>query len=209
MEESVTSKNVPEEQKKEILQDEKGVQVSQFAGLPIESLICGPILAAARGQQELTALYIDGVKTLAYEDESAKKTNQIEFQYERPIIGADKKVTVQKCKVEAPLISLVPVPAFTMDELTVDFDMEVKSTELQDDKSHKDASSTVEYNSWFGPDASITGNISSDSEHKRQTDSSATYKIHARAVQQPPSEGMAKLTSLMAQAMEPITVENK
>lgn len=209
MEESVTSKNVPEEQKKEILQDEKGVQVSQFAGLPIESLICGPILAAARGQQELTALYIDGVKKLAYEDESAKKTNQIEFQYERPIIGADKKVTVQKCKVEAPLISLVPVPAFTMDELTVDFDMEVKSTELQDDKSHKDASSTVKYNSWFGLDASITGNISSDSEHKRQTDSSATYKIHARAVQQPPSEGMAKLTSLMAQAMEPITVENK
>lgn len=135
--------------------------------------------------------------------------NQIEFQYERPIIGADKKVTVQKCKVEAPLISLVPVPAFTMDELTVDFDMEVKSTELQDDKSHKDASSTVKYNSWFGLDASITGNISSDSEHKRQTDSSATYKIHARAVQQPPSEGMAKLTSLMAQAMEPITVENK
>ena len=209
MEESVTSKNVPEEQKKEILQDEKGVQVSQFAGLPIESLICGPILAAARGQQELTALYIDGVKKLAYEDESAKKTNQIEFQYERPIIGADKKVTVQKCKVEAPLISLGPVPAFTMDELTVDFDMEVKSTELQDDKSHKDASSTVKYNSWFGLDASITGNISSDSEHKRQTDSSATYKIHARAVQQPPSEGMAKLTSLMAQAMEPITVENK
>lgn len=209
MEESVTSKNVPEEQKKEILQDEKGVQVSQFAGLPIESLICGPILAAARGQQELTALYIDGVKKLAYEDESAKKTNQIEFQYERPIIGADKKVTVQKCKVEAPLISLVPVPAFTMDELTVDFDMEVKSTELQDDKSHKDASSTVKYNSWFGLDASITGNISSDSEHKRQTDSSATYKIHARAVQQLPSEGMAKLTSLMAQAMEPITVEHK
>lgn len=209
MEESVTSKNVPEEQKKEILQDEKGVQVSQFAGLPIESLICGPILAAAKGQQELTALYIDGVKKLAYEDESAKKMNQIEFQYERPIIGADKKVTVQKCKVEAPLISLVPVPAFTMDELTVDFDMEVKSTELQDDKSHKDASSTVKYNSWFGLDASITGNISSDSEHKRQTDSSATYKIHARAVQQPPSEGMAKLTSLMAQAMEPITVENK
>ncbi len=209
MEESVTSKNVPEEQKKEILQDEKGVQVSQFAGLPIESLICGPILAAARGQQELTALYIDGVKKLAYEDESAKKTNQIEFQYERPIIGADKKVTVQKCKVEAPLISLVPVPAFTMDELTVDFDMEVKSTELQDDKSHKDASSTVKYNSWFGLDASITGNISSDSEHKRQTASSATYKRPARAVQQPPSEGRAKLTSLMAQAMEPITVENK
>lgn len=49
--------------------------------------------------------------------------------------------------------------------------------------------------------------IISDSEHRRQTDSSATYKIHARAIQQPPSEGMAKLTSLFAQAMEPIAVD--
>ena len=114
----------------------------------------------------------------------------------------------QSCTIHAPLLSLVPLPAFTMDELTVDFNMEVKDMEMSDDKTHEDVSSTVKYNSWFGLDASITGNVTSDSEHKRQTDSSATYTIHARAVQQQPSEGMAKLTSLFAQAMEPINTKN-
>lgn len=207
METNENGLNLPEEKKKT---DSKvsGNDVSkQFTGLPIESLICAPIIAAAKGQQELTAVYIDGIKKLAYADDKGEKTNTLDFELQRPVIGADQKVTPQKYKVSAPLISLVPVPAFTMDELTVDFDMEIKNSELQDDKTHKDASSTIKYNSWFGLDASITGSVSSDSEHRRQTDSSATYKIHARAIQQPPSEGMAKLTSLFAQAMEPIAVD--
>lgn len=76
----------------------------------------------------------------------------------------------ESCTVKASLLSLVPVPAFTMD-------------------------------------ASITGSVSSDSHHKRQTDSTAAYEIHAKTVQQPPSEGMEKLNSLLAQAMEPIKKE--
>lgn len=196
----------PEGGEKQPLKDNPS---QQFAGLPIESLICKPIVAAAQGQQELTAIYIDGIKKLAYADKDGKTTNVLDFTYERPVIKPDGSMGSQNCTIKAPLLSLVPLPAFTMDELTVDFNMEVKSTEMSEDKTHEDVSSTVSYNSWFGLDASITGNVSSDSDHKRQTDSSATYTIHARAVQQPPSEGMAKLTSLFAQAMEPINVDNK
>lgn len=183
----------------------------EFVGLPIESLICAPILAAAKGQQELTAVYIDGLKKLAYKDEANgdTSTNTLDFTYQRPYIKEDHSIDSQTCSVQAPLLSLVPVPAFTMDEVVVDFNMEVKSQNMQDDKTHKDAGTNIKYNSWFGLDASITGNISSDSEHKRQTDSSATYKIHARAVQQPPAEGMAKLTALFAQAIEPIPTSSK
>lgn len=47
----------------------------QFAGLPIESLICKPIVAAARGRQELTVVYIDGIKKLAYKDGKSGDTN--------------------------------------------------------------------------------------------------------------------------------------
>ncbi len=181
-----------------------GGAANQFVGLPIESLICAPILAAAKGQQELTAVYIDGVKKLAYKDGEKGAANTLELEYSRPYIKEDKTMDSQKCKLSAPLLSLVPVPAFTMDELVVDFNMEVKSQEMQNDKTQTDVSTNVKYNSWFGLSASISGNVSSSSERKRQTDCSATYSIHARAVQQPPSEGMAKLTALFAQAMEPI-----
>lgn len=211
METNENTTNLPEGrvERKQELKDASS-DVKQFVGLPIESLICGPILAAAKGQQELTAVYIDGIRKLAYSTTGgAEKTNTLDFTYTRPVIKPDKTMGTQTCTISAPLLSLVPLPAFTMDELVVDFNMEVKSTEMQDDKTHEDVSSTVSYNSWFGLDTSITGNVSSDSEHKRQTDSSATYTIHARAVQQPPSEGMAKLTALFAQAMEPIGTDVK
>lgn len=176
-----------------------------FSSLPIDSLICGPIVAAARGQQELSQVYVDTVIKLAYkEGKVGGETNTLDFSYTRPYTKEDGSMGTQSCTLKAPLISLVPVPAFTMDELTVDFDMEVKNSDMRDDKTHTDVSSTVSFNSCFGLKASVTGNVTADSEHKRETDSTATYHIHARAIQQPPSEGMAKLTSLFAQAMEPI-----
>lgn len=192
-----------------------GGVADSFSGLPIESLICAPILAAAKGQQELTAVYLDGIMKLAYKDGVAPKngksakTNAINLTVQRPVTTADGKVNTQDVTINAPLLSLVPLPAFTMDELTVDFEMEVKQSDIKEDHTKTDISSTLSYKSWFGLDANITGSVSSESTHKRETDSTATYKIHARAVQQQPSEGMAKLTSLFAQMMEPIPVQKQ
>ena len=44
-------------------------------------------------------------------------------------------------------------------------------------------------------------------QNTRTTDQSAKYDIFARASQQPPAEGMAKLTSLFASVVEPIEAE--
>ncbi len=182
-----------------------------FVGLPIESLICGPIVAAAKGQQELSAVYIDTLMKLAYDSQSGSngtedgnKTKTLDFVLDRPVIDSNGQMSTQSVKISAPLLSLVPIPAFTMSELTVDFNMEVKSSTMSSDQTQSDVQSTVGFNSWFGLKSSITGNVSSDIQHKRETDSSATYTIHARAVQQPPTEGMQKLTSLFTNLMEPI-----
>lgn len=201
---------VQEMPKDDIVLGDSNDVTSAFGSLPIEHLICAPIIAAAKGQQELTSLYVDNLMQLAYaKDESGKidreKTNILKFKMQCPVDNGQGAICMEECEIQAPLISLVPVPAFTMDELTVDFSMEVKASEMREDKSHADVTAQAGYKSVFGFSTSITGNVSSDSMHKRETDSSATYNIHARAVQQPPSEGMAKLTALFSQMMEPIS----
>ncbi len=190
-----------------------------FVGLPIEALISKPFVAAALSQQNLNAVYVDTLMKLAYKSDSKSTngkstnnriTNTLDLTIERPVIGKDGKPGAPiKSTVKAPLLSLVPLPALTMDEVTVDFNMEVKTTETASNNTHADLSSTLEYKSWWGLDTNITGNISSDTEHKRESDSSATYTIHARAIQQPPAEGMAKLTALLSNAMEPIDLQQK
>ena len=150
--------------------------------LPMESLIAAPLIAADQGQQELTSVYLDNLMKLAYTSNSTE-TQNLDFKYQFPVINPDGTVNqTEGATISAPLLTLVPVPAFTMDELNINFDMEVKN-------------------------ASITGSISSNTKHKRQTDSSAAKDIHARATQEPPSEGLAKLTSLLAQTKEPTSDE--
>ncbi|MDR0903213.1 MAG: DUF2589 domain-containing protein [Ruminococcus sp.] len=185
---------------------------SKFNNVPIETLICSPILAVARGQQALIQVYLDTVNKLAFKTKDGKATNEtniLKMNVTRSIAQNDGNVKAKDYTIEAPLIAMVPIPALTMDEITVDFDMEVSAQESSEDKSHAEAGFEASYSAPFGFSGSVTGKVSSDSEHKRSSDSSATYKIHARAVQQPPSEGMAKLTALMSQGMELIPTAAK
>lgn len=185
---------------------------NSFAGLPLETLIGSPFIAAAKAQQDLTATYVETVMGLTYgrdndddDKNKNKKVNTLNLTIERPVISEDgNKVEKKEFTVSAPILSLVPVPAFTMDEVVVDFEMEVKNSEVNTENQNSTVESTVGYKSFWGLSANIKGSVTSDSKHKRETDTSATYKIHARAVQHPPASGMEKLTDLLTQTMEPI-----
>lgn len=180
-----------------------------FAGLPLGLLICQPILEIAKGQLALCQVYINQLFELAYLDPTKPDSGMrtVPFTFDRLIIDkVTGKETTKTMTLNVPLISLVPLPAFTMDETTVDFNMEVKESTVDTSDSSSSFSTTASWNFW-GCSASITGNVSANNSHTRSTDNSAKYTIHARAVQQPPTEGMAKLTALFATSIEPITKE--
>lgn len=194
------------------------IDVKAFAGIPIEHLICDPIIAVAKGQAALCEVYLDNVYKLAYKNykdakpgelPDDKTTNTVDFILERPVTCSPNDPSAPKTesvKVTAPLISLVPVPAFTMDEVTVQFTMEVKE-QITDTTSAEATASLEVGGSYWGFTAKITGSVTAKSSHTRTSDQSAKYDIFARAVQQPPAEGMAKLTSLFASIIEPIPIQ--
>lgn len=180
-----------------------------FESLPIDQLICAPIKAVAQGQSELCQVYLEHLFELAFEQEngkSTKKTRVIEFNLNRNIITPDGEVVSQPIKVEAPLLALVPVPAFTMEEATVRFTMEVKEINTDHSKTDTESSLQVGIKKW-GFNSNITGKVTTSSEHTRSSDHSAKYDIFARAIQQSPVEGMAKLTQIFASVIEPISVQ--
>ncbi|MDX2362461.1 MAG: DUF2589 domain-containing protein [Crocinitomicaceae bacterium] len=183
---------------------------NQMAGLPIESLICEPLIAVAKGQNALVDVYLNQLFKLAYTDGDPEKgTRLIKFNLERPVTDGQGNLSKQTIEVEAPLLSLVPVPAFTMQEATVEFSMEIKSQESSTNKSEASLETSASASGgYFGVSfsASVTGKASTSSENTRSSDQSSKYVITAKAVQQPPSEGMAKLTQLFASVIEPIDV---
>lgn len=180
----------------------------QFAGLPLGQLIAQPLVEVAKGQAELCEVYLSYLFRMAYKDgKKGEQTNILEFTLNRQIISEEGASSVVPIKVQAPLLSLVPVPAFVMDEATVRFNMEVTEQTLSKNTGTEEV--TASYGSSFwGCHANITGKVAATQENTRKTDHSAKYEIYARAVQQEPAEGMAKLTSIFASVIEPVMMKS-
>ncbi len=79
-----------------------------FATLPIDQLICAPILAVAQGQAELCRVYLDNLFTLAYKKDNAGKgsgeINSVKFTLNRMVLGENGETAPQQFEVEAPLL---------------------------------------------------------------------------------------------------------
>lgn len=185
---------------------------NDFVGLPLGLLVSQPIIEVAKGQAELCNVYLDQLFRLAFktmpdtEKDEAVEARVVKFKLNRMVVdsngGGTKVVPVE---VEAPLLALVPIPAFTMDEATVRFTMEVKDVVAEKTNVGTQTGFQSGFSAW-GFSASVSGSVTTNRENTRQTDKSAKYEIYARAAQQPPAEGMAKLSTIFASVIEPITI---
>lgn len=135
----------------------------------------------------------------------AVEARTVKFKLNRTVVdAASGEIQAGHCGGGSPLLALVPIPAFTMEEATVNFTMEVKDSTA--DKLTESNESTMQssMNIW-GFSTTISGKVTTSRENTRSSDKTAKYDIYARAAQQPAAEGMAKLNSIFASVIEPIT----
>lgn len=187
---------------------------SYFTNLPIGQLICAPFVEMARGQAELCEVYIQTLFRIAFNDSAKAKfgdkgenqTRILKFAYTRPVVDeVTGNVSKKDFEIDVPLLSLVPIPAFTMNSADVKFDMEVNIANTQNSTTTKELEANVNFGFW-SVSGNISGKVSNTSNSTYSNTQKATYSIEVHAVQQPATEGMSKLTSLLAETMEPITL---
>jgi|TARA_R100001244_G_scaffold118348_4_gene88075 hypothetical protein len=199
-------------------------QLKDFQGLPIQSLIIDPLVASAKGQRDLAMVTLDFINEFGFEedkDTKQLKARTVDVEIERLIEG---KSAPLKQTLKMPLISMVTIPNLSIQDVEIDFTMEVKShTEKHSESGDKQVDGTTSSVSggasgsfWgvsFHADASHghthTGTVTSKSSNTRTTDFSAKYDIKVSAQQNPPAEGMSRFTQMLASAMEPVDTQAK
>ena len=199
--------------------------VKAFVGLPIEDLICAPIIGAAKGQRALAQETLSFVNDLAFlpkdNDDGSKNANIINVSLDR-LTNSSTTGEVQHVnqKIQMPMISLVNIPNFAMDTMEIDFVMSVGQTSSSTDTSDKSTDTTTKGSvsggaSWgwghvsASASHSVSGHVASSKSNTRATDFSAKYEVHATAKQLHPTEGMAKFTQIMASVIEPISTSSE
>lgn len=177
---------------------------NNFSGLPIAELIAAPLTAACDSQKKLAQSAFEFMTEIGFTD-GGKTPRLLEFNLQRPVEGS---MGLQDIKVQAPFLGLVPLPSLLIDDVQVDFQMEVTTTETTTEKQNSEASTNVNSSFKFGCFASgsvtVNGKVSSSRENTRSTNQTAKYQVHVSARQQMPTEGLSKLMDIMASCVEPV-----
>lgn len=194
----------------------------QFSGLPMDSLIGGPLQAAANAQQGLAMTQTQYILNTGFnqsKDQSGRITYTpitatIAMGQSQPVIGADGSVSTadSHLSVDFPLITMVPIPSLAVTSVDVTFDMEVKSSYTHETDSET-SSHTQEQGSfdakagWGCFSVEVKGSVSHDNSQSNsdkqtyQKSNDAKYHVEVKAEQQPIPEGIKMILEMFSKNM--------
>lgn len=177
----------------------------QFAGLPIENLIGGPLTAAAKAGKDMANVTADFINTVGFDKNGQLRT--VAFKYEKRSQNDDGTTNSDEMKVDVPMLAIMPIPNLQVDEVNVLFDMEVKQSEKSETATDLSATATGTLNLGIVK-VSISGSVSSHSSNTRSSDNSAKYHVDVRATNHGTPEGLARVLDMMAACISPSLVSS-
>ena len=175
---------------------------SKLVGESIGDLVGAPLDAVCDAQNKLAQSAFEFMQEIGFDEDG--KTRMVEFNFQRPIQGSP---TPQDVTVQVPFIGLIPLPNLLIDDVQVDFQMEVTATETSTEKSNTEGSSST--NCFGGWSVNVGGKVSSSRENTCSTNQTARYQVDESNRQQRQTEGLSKLKDIMDSCVEPLpTKEN-
>ena len=200
----------------------------QFKGLPMDSLIGGPLTAACDAQVRLANATADFIKVVGClpptkeEIEAGKdlgKTRIAQFSFTRPVEQTiatpgdttSMSISEEKVDLEVPLLAIVKVPNLSITTVDVTFDMEVKSSFTSSEKSSAELEAAADVTIGWGilkAKVHIQGKVSSHKENTRTSDNSAKYHVSVHAEDRGMPEGLARVMDILQTAIAPRKIES-
>lgn len=203
----------------------------QFTGLPMRDLIGGPLDAAAKANGMMAAtqtkFLLDTAFAVKHEEgkEDTYTPILIRMTLTRGVLvpadsteaAGEPKIMEVTTTFDLPLLTILPLNSLAVDEVSIKFDMEVKSSysEASSDKTEEKVAQEGSFSAKFqyGPfSAEVKGSASYDSSTSSSRDkhyeksNSAQYSVSVHAGQLPLPDGVKTIIAAFTNAITPITM---
>lgn len=205
----------------------------QFSGLPMDSLIAGPLNAAANANAAMaltqTKFILDNgfnksVTGTGTDAQTSYSPIMIKMSLTRGVITPGDPdatpptvTTIQNVVTtfDLPVLTIIPINSLGVDDVDISFEMEVKSS-FSDEASESastNTSGTASFEAKFGwgpVSASVKGSVSYDHSDSQthsthyQKSNSAKYTVRVRASQLPVPKGVNTIIEAFTQAIQPV-----
>ena len=186
---------------------------SQFAALPMEHLIGGPLQAAATAQGTLANITSDFINNVGLQDDGNGNLSArtVDFKYQKPIktstTATDGTVTEtwdkQEMDLQVPLLTIVKAPNLQVKDVEINFNMEVKASSNATNENSQNASVDASWKGW-GAKVKFHGSVSNKNTSQRSSDTSAKYHVDVKALDEGAPEGLMKVLDILGEAIQPV-----
>lgn len=153
----------------------------QLKAIPIESLVASPLVAVVDAQKQLSASMYNFIKEVAL-DENGQVKN-VYFNYTANENGKEVNKTIS-----APFIAMTGIPNMAMELVTIDFEMEISTSDSSNSSTEVGASAS---GGFFG--VKFSGSVSHKSEQTRKSDTRSKYTFHVEAKKQETPEPLMRI----------------
>ena len=205
----------------------------QFAGLPMDSLIAGPLNAAANANAAMALTQTKFILDNGFNKSQTGSGNDAKTSYAPILITMSltrgvitpgdlnaqppTKTDIQNVVTtfDLPVLTIIPINSLGVDSVDISFEMEVKSSFSDEtgQSSSSDTSGSASFDAKFGwgPfSASLKGSVSYDHKDSQthsthyEKSNSAKYTVRVRASQLPVPKGVNTIIEAFTQAIQPI-----
>ena len=163
--------------------------------ISIAELIAAPLKAAADAQRELAESTMSFIRDIGLSQNLQGKTYARTIAFNLSRMGQNG--TENGLCIQAPLLALVPVPNLAVEEVDINFQMEVTS-----------ASKSVAEGTEDEQGLRVCGKVSSQAGNTRESNQSAKYQIQVKARKQDTPEGLSRILDILAQSVNPETEQH-
>lgn len=197
----------------------------QFQGLPMDSLIGGPLTAACDSQVKLARATADFIKVIGFlppakegDPDAVGDPRTAIFKFKRPValqpiegkgVNVPGAIKEEEVELEVPLLAIVNIPSLSITSMHITFDMEVKSSFETKTREKAEAEAGGEGKIGWGPfsvKVSIHGKVSSHKEATRKSDNSAKYHVEVHAEDRGMPEGLARVMDILHTSVAPSAI---
>jgi hypothetical protein len=181
---------------------------AEFQSLPLEAIIAAPLKGAIEAQAVAAATTKAFIESML--DKENKPIN-VQFKISRNIISTAPTTTpsnapsattgtTETATIDAPLLSMVPIPHLRIDSLTTHFKYEINLAEKHENELGWSVDATAGTTGLLAKFVSVSlkGTISSKSKEESVMNRSGVLELTLHASEAPIPEGLAKMLNLLS-----------
>lgn len=182
---------------------------SEMGNIPYDEIIGGPLTAAVDANTEASRNAADFIQNVAFEEESdfgsfsnAKVPRYVTFNYTKDRIDESGNRTEENFELRVPLLLLLHVPYFEIENVTIDFNVKLNSVRKRAIAEEASVEAEASYG-LGGPFASFSVSGSYQRSDKRSQKIQRTYdqQVHVEAGSIEPPDGVTRILDVLEQTI--------